>query len=157
MLVSVQAVLDSSSAISLARAGLLGLIDRLQLELVILDVVVGETVGEGLVAGHADAAAIEAAFENRPVLATSGESSSADSVILAEAVTAGMLVSNDLALGRRARNLGASWLRTADLVIVAHELGSIGPSEARAAIVALRDAGRITPSLADSYLEELRP
>lgn len=155
MLLSVQAVLDSSSAISLARAGLLGLIDRLPLDLVILDVVVGETVGEGLATGHADAAAIEAALETFPVRATAGEHPSVDAAVLAEATTIGMLVCNDLALGRRARNLGVLWLRTADLVVAGREIGALGTPEARASIAALRDAGRITESLANAYLEEL--
>lgn len=54
-------------------------------------------------------------------------------------------------LGRRARNLGVQWLRTADLLVA----GGLPVAEARAALVALRDSGRVTPALVDQYLEEL--
>jgi len=67
----------------------------------------------------------------------------------------GTLVANDLALGRRARNLGVRWLRTADLVVLGVRTSVISDGEARDAIVALRDAGRLTPELAGEYLEVL--
>lgn len=65
-------------------------------------------------------------------------------------------MTNDLALGRRARSLGVAWLRTADLVILAVRTGSISSAEGAASMGALRDARRISVVLAEEYLEELR-
>ncbi len=67
----------------------------------------------------------------------------------------GFLATNDLALGRRARNVGVAWLRTADLVVLAARSGLSSSEEARNGIVALLAAGRITPQLANDYLEDL--
>nr|MDQ6948409.1 hypothetical protein [Actinomycetota bacterium] len=75
--------------------------------------------------------------------------------VLAAARGVGTLITNDLALGRRARNLGVRWLRTADLVVFATRASTIGAGGARDAIVALRDAGRLSHELAVEYLEEL--
>lgn len=147
-------VIDSSSLISLARSGLLPLLAKLPFEPVILDVVAHESVAEGLARGHADAAAIESAISGRPRKA-SDRSSSVDAAVLTAAKEVGTLVANDLTLGRRARNHGVRWLRTADLVLLASRAGIIDVPEARTAIVALRDALRITPELATAYLEEL--
>lgn len=145
---------DSSSLISLARSGLLPLLARLPLEPLILDVVAQESITEGLARGHADAAAIEAAIAGR-ALQESDRSVSIDTAVLTAARVAGTLVSNDLALGRRARNHGVRWLRTADLILLAFRTGSIAGPEARAGVLALRDALRITPELAADYLEDL--
>jgi len=145
---------DSSSLISLAKSGLLQLLSRVPIEPVILDVVAEECVDAGLARGHADAAAIEeavAAFPRR--MADRGVS--ADAAVLAAARGVGTLITNDLALGRRARNLGVRWLRTADLVVLATRTSTIGAGAARDAIVALRDAGRLSHELAVEYLEEL--
>jgi hypothetical protein len=145
---------DSSSLISLARSGLLQLLSRVPVEAVILDVVAEESVDVGLAGGHADAVAIEEALAGLPRRRSDREVS-ADAAVLAAARVAGTLVANDLALGRRARNLGVRWLRTADLVVFAYRTSAIGADEGRAAIVALRDAGRLSPELAADYLEEL--
>src|SRR4051794_25042452 len=95
---------DSSSLISLARSGLLQLLSRVPVEAVILDVVAEESVDAGLAGGHADAAAIEeaiAGFTRR----RADREVSADAAVLAAAREVGTLIANDLALGRRARNL----------------------------------------------------
>jgi hypothetical protein len=78
-----------------------------------------------------------------------------DVVVVEAAAEVGLLVSNDRALGRRARNLGAHWLRTADVVILLLACRTIDAVEARAAIVALRDAKRLSQELADAYLERI--
>lgn len=149
-----QAVVDSSALISLARAGLLHLAPRLPIEVVLLDVVWDEAVRAGRDGGHVDAASLESVFAasaRRPAEAAA----SVDAAVLAAAVGVGGLVANDLALGRRARNLGVTWLRSADLLMAAVAVGGIGVAEARDGVLALRDSGRIAPALAAEYLEEL--
>lgn len=148
------ATLDSSTLISLAWAGQLGLLGQAPLELVVPDVVREETVTAGRFGGHPDAAAIESAIgvlasaETEPAATT-------DQAVLAAALAAGTLVSNDLALGRRAANVGVRWLRTADLIIVCVRAGTTSPDVGRAALTALHAAGRLTPELLTSYLEEI--
>jgi hypothetical protein len=122
---------------------------------VVLDVIQDESVRAGRAGGHPDAAAIEAALSDHRVDHAPREGASVDERVLAAATDVGLLISNDLALGRRARNLGASWLRTADLVIWMAGTQRLSASAAPAAIVALRDAGRISPELAGDYLEDL--
>ena len=65
------------------------------------------------------------------------------------------MITNDVALGRRALNLGVGWLRTADLVVVSARLNRITPERGRAALQSLHDSGRITPELLDAYRKEL--
>jgi rRNA-processing protein FCF1 len=151
----VRAVVDTSSLISCARAGLLPLLDRSGLEVVTLDVVRAEAVDAGLAAGYADAAVLATALEGRTVTA-SAPAPTADAAVLQAAREVGLLVTNDLALGRRARNLGVAWLRTADLVILAVRTGAISRAEGAASIGALRDARRISAVLSEEYVEELR-
>jgi len=119
-----------------------------------LDVVEAESVDAGLARGHADAAAIEGAIAGLK-RRTSGNEESVDAAVLVAARKVGTLVANDLALGRRARNLGVRWLRTADLVVLAARTSVIDAGEARDSIIALREAQRLTPQLAAEYLEEL--
>lgn len=142
---------DSSSFISLARAGLLGLLGTLPFSAVLLDVVRHETVDEGISGGHPDAAAIESAVALLPSRPTT-PGLPADSAVLEAARQVGMLVTNDLTLGRRARNLGVAWMRTADLVLVAVRTGAVVAAEGRSAVVSLRDAGRLSADDADVYL-----
>lgn len=149
-----RAVVDTSTLVSLARAGLLGLLERSGLELVILEVVVAEAVTAGLAGRHTDAAAIETALTGRPVT-VAPQAQTTDAAVLLAAIDAGLLLSNDLALGRRARNSGVLWLRTADLVILAFRSSRFSAVQARAAVQALHHAGRLTGPLADAYLEEL--
>lgn len=151
-----EAVLDSSFLISLARAGLLDLMQRVPFDLVLLDVVKAEAITSGIASGHADAAAIETATGALAARAT-GRSAGrpVDAVVVEAAAKVGLLVANDLALGRRARNLGAQWLRTADVVVLLADLGRIELPAARGAIVALRDAQRITTEMADTHLGRL--
>lgn len=139
---------------SLAHAGQLGLLDRSKLDLVIVDAVVREAVTAGLAGGHMDAAAIETALAGRPVTATP-PAETTDAAVLLAAIDAGVLLSNDLALGRRARNSGVLWLRTADLVVLAFRSNRFGAVQARDAIAALHHAGRLTGPMADAYLKEL--
>lgn len=150
-----QAVVDSSSLISLARSGLLTILDDVPIEPVLLDVVRRETVDEGLAAGYADAAAIESTWSGRDLQETAPGDRTVDAVVLAAASGCGILVANDQALGRRAKNLGIRWLRSADLVMLAHRSGAMSSGAAKAAVGALCDSGRITAELAESYLEEL--
>jgi len=151
----VRAVIDTSTWISCARAGLLTLVDHCALDVVTLDVVHAEAVTAGVAGGYADATVVEAALAGRPVTVTPA-AATPDAAVLQAADEAGLLVTNDLALGRRARNMGIAWLRTADLVIVAVRADAISESDGRDALAALRDAGRITAALAEDYLEELR-
>lgn len=149
------AVIDSSSLISLAWAGQLTLLERMPLSLEVPKRVVEETVTVGLQQGHSDAAAIETAIARLPVVAAE-RGATTDEAVLHAAVAAGSLVANDVALGRRASNRGARWLRTADLVVLCVRTGNLDADAGRAAIKALRGAERITSELERSYLEELR-
>lgn len=149
-----QIIADSSTLISLARSGLLSLARRLPVELILLDVVWAEVVEAGRAGGHPDAAAVDAQLGHRE-RAVAPMAPSVDAAVLAASVTVGAMVANDLALGRRARNLGVQWLRTADLVLLAAQAGTLPTPEACDAIAALRSSGRITDELATAYLEEL--
>lgn len=149
-----KAVVDSSTLISLAWAGQLDLLRLCPLELVVPIEVQRETVTEGLARGHADAAAIAeavAALEAREA----GEASSVDAAVLRLGQSVGTLVTNDVALGRRAANLGAGWLRTADLVVLCVRSGRIDADRGLAAVQALHSARRITADLLEAYAKEL--
>lgn len=150
-----RAVVDSSTWISLARSGLLPVLGRVDLEPVVLDVVREECIRAGLAGGHADAAVIESVFDRLDVVATPTGSDSADAALLHGARDVGAIVTNDLALGRRARSLGVPWLRTADLIIWAVRTAGMSSVAGRRAIQALRSAGRVSEELAQDYLEEL--
>jgi len=151
-----RAVVDSSSWISLARAGLLNLLPAMPVEAVLLDVVHDEIVAQGRRGGHPDAAALSAVVADIPVVRTEHAKLAIDSVVLSASADAGVLVANDLALGRRARSLGVQWIRTADLIILATKSGSMTRPAGREALRALEASGRITPELAGAYLEQLR-
>jgi len=118
------------------------------------EVVRQETVVDGLARGYPDAAAIEAAVAHLPSIATSNVSS-ADEAVLNAARAVGILLANDVALGRRASNLGVSWLRTADFVVLCVRTELLDASSGRDALDALRSAGRITDDLLDAYHKEL--
>jgi predicted nucleic acid-binding protein len=152
-------VLDSSTLISLAWAGQLELLSHLPIPLVIPDEVRHETVTEGLARGHPDAAAIERAIKTIP--GPTAEPSRPDGphpidhAVLEAGRLHGALATNDLALGRRAANLGVQWLRTADLVVLCVRAGAVSEVSGVAALRALRSAGRITEDLLIAYLEDL--
>jgi rRNA-processing protein FCF1 len=151
-----RAVIDSSSWISLARAGLLGLIPAVPVEPVLLDVVQAEIVAEGRRGGHADASAITAAVADTPVMPTEDRERSIDARVLNAARRVGVLIANDLSLGRRARSLGVQWIRSADMLVIALRSGSISSAAALDGVRALEQAGRITRELADAYRDTLR-
>ncbi|HEX6756471.1 MAG TPA: hypothetical protein VF109_11090, partial [Mycobacteriales bacterium] len=148
------AAVDSSTLVSLAWAGQLKLLELAPLDLVIPAEVIVETVEDGLDHGYPDAAAIEAAVKalriSDPVAAPT-----VDESVLAVGRRLGALLTNDLALGRRAANLSVRWLRTADLVVLCVRTGRIPAVRGVAAVRALRGAGRITDGLARTYLKEL--
>lgn len=148
-------MIDSSTWISLARSGLLPLVERMDVDPVLLDVVRDECVHGGLAGGHADAAALETVMDRFDAEETRQPVDDVDAVVLTAARGLGTLVTNDLALGRRARSLGLAWLRTADLVVWGVCTGRITTVEGRRAVDALRAAGRITTELADDYLGSL--
>jgi hypothetical protein len=113
-----------------------------------------ETVEDGLARGYADAAAIERAIAELPV--TEGSiTGTVDAARLEAGRAKGVLVTNDVALGRRAANLGIRWLRTTDLIVLCVHTGSIGPMRGVAAVRALHSAGRLTEDLLRAYLQEL--
>lgn len=150
-----RAVVDSSSWISLARAGLLEVLRSVSVEPVLLDVVHAEIVDEGRRGGYPDATALSAAVDGIPQTPTTG-TAPIDSRILDAAQMVGMLIANDLALGRRARSLGIAWIRTADLIILAVKKGSMSARDGIEGLGALEASGRITRELADAYREQLR-
>jgi rRNA-processing protein FCF1 len=150
----VKAVIDSSTLISLAWSGLLSLLQRCPLDLVVPTEVHRETVVEGVARGHPDAAAIEAAVASLES-SKAGEGGSVDDAVLRLGCTVGVLLTNDVALGRRAANLGVGWLRTADLVVLCVRSGRIDPGRGQAALQALYSAGRITADLLEAYRKEL--
>lgn len=146
--------MDSSTLISLAWAGQLALLPKVPIELLVPDVVRAEAVTAGLAAGHPDAAAIETAIGGLGSVST-GPGGSIDQAVLNAALAVGTLLCNDLALGRRAANLGVRWLRTADLLILCARMGTLSQDDGRAALGALHAAGRLTPALLTAYLEEI--
>lgn len=147
-------VFDSSALISLARAGLLPLLARTPVDVVVLDVVWEEVVVAGRAGQHPDAFAIADALAGRSHRTAPPAATVDDAVVLAAAQD-GALACNDVTLGRRARNLGARWLRTADLLLLLHRSGAATAGEAGAGIEALFSAGRITEQLHREYLEAL--
>lgn len=156
----VEAVIDSSSLISLARAGQLELLRSLPISVLVLDCVYVESVEDGRAHGHPDAAAIEHAVGATTRIAGAGSDATVhgatvDDLVVSAGARHGAVISNDQALGRRVKNLGGRWLRTADLVILAARSGQIEPMRAEGAIRALRATGRITDELCDAYIEEL--
>ena len=151
-----RAVIDSSTWISLARAGLLQVLRAAAVDPVLLDVVHTEIVDEGRRGGHADAAALAAAVAGMSPTYTGRGNAAVDARVLEGAQAVGLLIANDLALGRRARSLGVAWIRTADLVLIAVQNGSMSVVEGTDALQALLDSGRITPELADAYKAQLQ-
>lgn len=156
----VRIVVDSSTLISLAWAGQLEVLSHAPVPLVVPSEVRKEAVVDGLARGHTDAAAIEQAIKAIPDLSTKADPSpaemhSVDHAVLKAGRLHGALLTNDLALGRRAANLGVRWLRTADLVVLCVRTGKIDTARGEAALRALRSAGRITHALLQDYLEEL--
>lgn len=147
--------MDSATLISLAWAGQLVLLSRAPIEFVIPAEVRQETVVDGFDRGYPDAVAIELAIKELPATGESVSADSVDSAVLQAGRTHGALLTNDLALGRRAANLGARWLRTGDLVVLCVRTGRLDTAGGAAALRALHDAGRLTDDLLDAYLEEL--
>ena len=80
----------------------------------------------------------------------------ADTRVLDGALGIGVLIANDLALGRRARSLGVTWVRTADLILLSVKKGSMSAAHGVEGLHALEASGRIASELADSYREQLR-
>jgi predicted nucleic acid-binding protein len=156
----VRIAVDSSTLISLAWAGQLELLRHTPVDLVVPHEVHQETVTEGVARGYPDAAAIEQAIKliHEPAAATPASKAEMDTVdhaVLEAGRTHGALLTNDLALGRRAANLGVRWLRTADFVVLCVRIGTVDSDRGVAALKALRSAGRITDELLGAYLEEL--
>ncbi len=151
-----RAVIDSSSWISLARAGLLNLLQAVPVEPVLLDVVHSEIVEEGRRGGHPDAAALTTAVASVPVMTTKAQHGPVDARVLEAAQDVGVLIANDLALGRRARSLGVSWIRTAGVILLAVRSGSISTAEGIDGLTSLEATGRVTRELADAYRDQLR-
>jgi hypothetical protein len=108
-----------------------------------------------MAAGHSDAATLETVMGRIAVVGAEGPVSDVDAAVLDAAWQVGTLVTNDLALGRRARSLGVAWLRTADLVVWGVRAGTMTVTQGRRAVDALGAAGRITPELAHDYLTDL--
>jgi len=132
----------------------LDVLQHCPLELIVPHEVRQEAVVEGLACGHADAAAIEAAVVPLGSMG-SAETASVDAAVLDLGRTVGTLCTNDVALGRRAANLGAGWLRTADLVVLCVRSGGMDTERGLAALQALYSAGRITVDLLAAYRKEL--
>ena len=125
-------MVDSSTLISLARAGLLGALSRLPVEPVILDVVWDEVVIAGRLGHHADAVAVERALGGRP-LRPAEVASTVDEAVLVAARDDGILLCNDLTLGRRAATsapVGSApltcWCSSCDEDRRAHRKPSVG-------------------------------
>ena len=148
------AVVDSSSLISLAWAGLLGLLERSPLRAVVPREVRHETVAEGLARGYPDAAAIESVVARMPTTG-SGRAEDVDEAVLRLARVNGTLLTNDVALGRRASSLGVRWLRTADVVLLCVRQRRLDREGGLAALTALHRSGRITDELLHAYSREL--
>ena len=150
-----RAVFDTSSLISLAWAGQLSLLPALPVSPLVLVSVYDEAVTKARERGYADAVAIEEALRDVR-RSPDPEGATVDEKVVSAAMAVGVVAANDQALGRRAVNRGARWLRTVDLVLLAHRTGRLGATDCRTAVAALHSAGRIGVSLRDEYLEALR-
>lgn len=148
------AVLDSSTLISLAWAGQLSMVGLAPLDLVVPHEVWVETVEKGKDHGYPDAVAIDTVAAPIPRAPATG-AGKPDEAVLIVAREHGTVLTNDLALGRRAANLGVRWLRTADLVVLCVRTGRLSSGEGIVVIRALHSAGRLTDELAVAYVEEL--
>ncbi|MBW3605462.1 MAG: hypothetical protein KY460_11255 [Actinobacteria bacterium] len=113
-----------------------------------------EVVVAGIAHGYADALAIEATIKNLPAVEVEVETN-VDAAVLDMSTSTGTLVCNDIALGRRASNLGVTWLRTADLVVLTVRSRAIPVEQGRDVLESLHDAARITDELLRDYVEEL--
>ena len=89
-------------------------------------------------------------------MTTKGKHGPVDTRVLEAAQGVGVLIANDLALGRRARSLGVSWIRTADVVLLAVRSGSISPAEGIDGLTVLEATGRVTRELAEAYRDQLQ-
>lgn len=148
------AVVDTSTLISLAWSGWLRIVELSPVELVVPEAVHREAVTDGVAAGYPDASAIQTAIGPLSVLPPTAETT-VDQIVLAAAVEAGTVLTNDLALGRRASNLGVRWLRTADLIVLCVRAGKLERDGGRSALRALHSAGRLTPEMLADYLVEV--
>jgi hypothetical protein len=135
---------------------LLNLLQAVPVEPVLLDVVHSEIVEEGRRGGYPDAAALTTAVTSVPVVTTKAPHGPVDARVLEAAQGVGVLIANDLALGRRARSLGISWIRTADVILLAVRSGSISTAEGSDGLTALEATGRVTRELAEAYRDQLR-
>lgn len=147
-------VVDSSTLISLAWSGSLWLIASCPVDLRVPVPVYDEVVTAGIAGGHVDARAIESSIKDLPRIDVTSVIS-VDAAVLQAGARVGALVCNDIALGRRAANLGAFWLRTADLIVLSVAAGAISTERGRQVVEALLDTGRITEELTQDYLKEL--
>jgi rRNA-processing protein FCF1 len=148
------AVVDTSTLISLAWAGCLRIVALSPLELVVPQAVEREAVTDGIAAGYPDASAIESAIKSLRIL-PAVPASNVDEAVLLAALAVGALVTNDVALGRRANNLGSRWLRTADLIVLCVRVERISADSGRNALSALHTAGRLSAKLLADYREEV--
>lgn len=149
---AVKAVVDTSTLVSLSLSGLLPLLRRAPLPLVILDVVYREAVTDGLHAGHADAAAIEAALSGVE-LGAATPAATVDLSIAAAAAVHGVVVTNDQTLGRRVASRGGTWWRTADLLVSLVHAGRLDRERFDTGLLALHGAGRISDRQLRRYQE----
>ena len=131
----------SSTLISLAWAGQLEFLSHAPIPLIIPEEVRQE--------------AIKAIPSPAPESHRPAASQSVDEAVLEAGRRHGVLATNDLALGRRAANLGVHWLRTADLVLLCVRTSTVSKDRGIAALRALRSAGRITDDLLNAFLEDL--
>lgn len=83
------------------------------------------------------------------------EANTADEAVLDAAAQIGVLLTNDVALGRRAANLGVRWLRTADLVVLCVRASRLDTQGGFRALDALSSAGRISEQLLIDYRKEV--
>ncbi|MGF1661042.1 MAG: hypothetical protein ACFCVG_00980 [Kineosporiaceae bacterium] len=150
------AVVDSSTLISLAWSGGLDLISPpcCPVSLVVPAEVRHETVDEGLARGYPDAAAIADAISDA-AMTEPVDARTTDQAVLVAAREHGLLLTNDVALGRRAANVGVRWLRTADLVLLGVRTGHVTERRAMAVMHGMHAAGRLTSELFEDYLKEL--
>lgn len=148
------AVVDTSTLISLAWSGWLRVVALSPVELVVPEAVQREAVADGVASGYPDASAIQTAIGPLAVLPRTAENT-VDQMVLAAAVEAGTVLTNDLALGRRASNLGVRWLRTADLIVLCVQAGRLESDSGRSALRALNSAGRLTAEMLADYLVEV--
>lgn len=147
-------VADSSTLISLAKIGAIGLLDGLA-PIACPQDVFEETVVEGAARGFADSLMIRKAFDRKTLVATAagiGSAKTDEKVLEMARHSKAILLCNDVKLGRNAQAAGILVLGSPDVCLLKKETGEVNEDEYRKLIRKLVEKKRLTKETAEKYL-----